>query len=808
MNRNKALVTHNVINWILFLLMLFPFTALAQERSDLRYVYVEAEDAYQIGKVDHAINLLKNNIGSFDGNVKKNALRLLSICYLSQDNTVESERYARMLLNINPYYTSTNDPIRFEEMMNRLKLGRNSTITTASSQSESVMEAPVPVTIITREMIEMLSNNKSIGHILATYVPGLTEVCSYAFSNISMHGVYTNGQEKILIMENGHRLNARSTNNGKLDYAISTEKIDHIEVLRGPASSLYGNVALTAVVNIITKKGSEINGVKAKYGLGSFNTHRADLLVGSTFVGADVMAWASIYNSDGEQISVPKNSGFSQTPHDGYTYVGRYDGKPSYDLGFCFKLNDFNFSLNHRYGKQVPQYSWYGETYDYDKFRQFCGVTPGYSIQETHLELGYDKDIKNSNFNVSVYGDFYKFKDYQPVSDSLITYEFTPDGSGTPVIGPDGKPKTRLYHGVYQDDNWEEYTIGAISKFSTSFTIGKTKANLLLGAQFEYYKIPINEFFFGEEYNRIIIVTTPESKNQLNVGSEKSISGFIQGKYYLLNDKLIFNGGLRYDNKFRKNNVNVSAYSPRIALIYLPSKLFSTKFSYSRSFVDAPYFYRQNTQNTYRGSEDLMPEYMVALQWAFLGSLSKHIDYDVNIFHHHLTDLICNNQSKDLNAPKYINSGSLKIAGVEGVVSYKLSSFSSRLGLTYQRVIDSEQYYSRGRDIYSIPSVTANFTCEKLLFNKFGHTFRIGGNMKYISNTLNKADSRSAYNVDFRLGSKALFDLRLKYNYKEFMQFSLDCDNVFNTDYYIGGTSYFPYKYPGRILMGTISYTM
>jgi hypothetical protein len=162
-----------------------------------------------------------------------------------------------MLLNINPYYTSTNDPIRFEEMMNRLKLGRNSTITTASSQSESVMEAPVPVTIITREMIEMLSNNKSIGNILATYVPGLTEVCSYAFSNISMHGVYTNGQEKILIMENGHRLNARSTNNGKLDYAISTEKIDHIEVLRGPASSLYGNVALTAVVNIITKKGSE-----------------------------------------------------------------------------------------------------------------------------------------------------------------------------------------------------------------------------------------------------------------------------------------------------------------------------------------------------------------------------------------------------------------------------------------------------------------------------------------------------------------------------------------------------------------------
>ena len=153
-----------------------------------------------------------------------------------------------MLLNINPYYTSVRDPIRFVDMIAQLKSGRSSTVTTASSQAESINEAPVPVTIITREMIDQLSNNKSIGQILAAYVPGLCEVSSYYISNLAMHGVYTASQEKILIMENGHRLNMRSTNNGKLDYAISTEKIDHIEVLRGPASSLYGNVALTAVV--------------------------------------------------------------------------------------------------------------------------------------------------------------------------------------------------------------------------------------------------------------------------------------------------------------------------------------------------------------------------------------------------------------------------------------------------------------------------------------------------------------------------------------------------------------------------------
>ena len=210
-------------------MMLMPLTASAQEKQDLRQVYTKAEEAYQIGQLDQAIELLEGNLNDFTGN-------LVSICYLAQDDKDTSEKYARSLLSINPYYTSVQDPVRFEDMIALLKSGRSSTVTTASSQAESINEAPVPVTVITREMIEQLSNNKSLGQILAAYVPGLNEVSAYSFSNVAMHGVYTSSQEKILVMENGHRLNMRSTNNGKLDYAISTEKIDHIEVLRGPAS--------------------------------------------------------------------------------------------------------------------------------------------------------------------------------------------------------------------------------------------------------------------------------------------------------------------------------------------------------------------------------------------------------------------------------------------------------------------------------------------------------------------------------------------------------------------------------------------
>ena len=790
---------------ILIATMLLSSAAVwSQSNNDMRQAYAEAESAYQLGQLEQAINILEKNLYSFQGNTKQNALRLLSLCHLALDNFEESERYASMLLDINPYYTSTMDPMRFEDMVNLLKSGRSATITTASSQAESINEAPVPVTVITREMIDQLSNNKSIGQILATYVPGISEVCAYAISNYSMHGVYTSGQEKILVMENGHRLNARSTNNGKLDYAISTEKIDHIEVLRGPASSLYGNVALTAVVNIITKKGREVDGVKFKYGYGSFGTHRADFTAGTSFMGADILAWASLYTSAGEKINIPKGTGYSQTPRDGYAYVGRYEGKPSYDIGLNLNVKDFTFMLSHKYGKQVPQYSWFGEVYDYDNYRHFQGNTIGYSIEETHLDLGYTKRFGPINLNVSIYGYKYRFYDYAVVSDSIRNVIITDDN--VPKVDEKGDLIYKTYHHLYQDINWEEYTIGGIAKIDASYTLGTMKGNLLAGIHWENFTLYDNESLIGEDYERFTTVVK-ESKNIINNGHETSFSAFVQCKHYFL-DNLILNAGLRFDNKHRRNDVNVTAFSPRVALIYMPSKALSTKLSYSRAFVDAPYFYRQNTSNPYRGSQDLMPEYIDAIQLDFLGTFSNRFSYDINLFYNRLTDLICNNQSTDLNAPKYVNAGSLKIAGIEAELGYNTPSFHSQLNTTLHRAFEADQYYYNNHNVYSIPSWVLNLSGEKRLLNKLKHSIWLSGNLRFTSRTLNKANSRIKGSEDFYLSGYTLLDLRLKYNYNNRIDFSLDCDNVFNTSYEIGGTSYFPYKYPGRILMGTLSFKL
>ena len=785
-------------------MMLMPFTASAQEQQDLRQVYTKAEEAYQIGQLDQTIELLEGNLNDFTGNLRQSALRLVSICYLAQDDMDTSEKYARLLLSINPYYTSVQDPVRFEDMIALLKSGRSSTVTTASSQAESINEAPVPITVITREMIDQLSNNKSLDQILATYVPGLNSVSSYYISNVAMHGVYTSSQEKILVMENGHRLNLRATNNGKLDYAISTEKIDHIEVLRGPASSLYGNVALTAVVNIITKNGNEVNGVKGKYGYGSYGTHRADFIAGTTLLDADVMAWASLYSSEGKRIEIPKLTGYSMTKHDGYAYINGYKEKPSYDIGCTLKLKDFNFMFNLKNGKQVPQYSWYAETYDYDAFRTMDGAKPGNTINEKHLELGYTKELGIVNLNVSAYGDWYTVQNYQPVSDSIMGYAYNSNGE---VIIIDGKPQAKLFRGLMQFLDYQEYTFGAMTKADVNYTLGSMKGNLLVGAQFEYFKLASNDYTMGEDYTKVV-TTYPEEKNVLLVDSEKSISAFIQGKHYFTS-QFILNAGLRFDNKYRANGKNISALSPRVALIYFPNEKFSTKLSYSRAFVDAPYYTRHNTSNGARGSEDLMPEYMNAIQLDFMGKIkSWHLDYDVNIFYNHLTDIVVNNPSTDPSTPKYINSGSLKVAGAEAEIGFRIPSFRIDANMTYLRPLEAEGYYYNDHQIYSIPAFTTNLTCSKRLLNSGKHLLWLAAGLKYTSKTQNKANSRVAGSEDFNLSGNVLVDLGLKYTYNDAIQLSLDCDNLFDKTYYIGGSFYIPYQGLGRMVMATVSFKL
>ena len=67
-------------------LMLLPLMSSAQKKQNIRQIYTQAEEAYQIGQIDQAIELLEGNLDYFTGNLRQSALRFVSICYLALDD--------------------------------------------------------------------------------------------------------------------------------------------------------------------------------------------------------------------------------------------------------------------------------------------------------------------------------------------------------------------------------------------------------------------------------------------------------------------------------------------------------------------------------------------------------------------------------------------------------------------------------------------------------------------------------------------------------------------------------------------------
>ena len=393
----------------------------SQEQDNGRSFYIEAETAYSIGRLERVVELLDSNINSIKGTLKQSAYRLLALAKLGLDDNEAAERYVSLLLNENPYYsTIPEDPQRFIDMLEDLKRGMGGTITTASSQAESLAEVPVPTTLITEEMIRN-SGARNLQEVLAAYVPGMNLIDCNDDINVAMRGIYSNTQEKILIMLNGHRLNSYTTNTAAPDFSLSLEKVKQIEVLRGPASSLYGGVALTAVVNIITWNGADIDGMKVKAGVGNHGQVRGDLVFGKRYFDLDLLVWGSVYASKGERRSVPddrKDASVYVMPVDKIS-IGRIGGRPSYDFGIQLDWKGWQFLYDIHSSQVVAPYtlSTLAVSYDHDRYRTFNGIGPSFATLSSHADLSYSHQLGNLHLKYAVTYDKSDITRYQVIND-------------------------------------------------------------------------------------------------------------------------------------------------------------------------------------------------------------------------------------------------------------------------------------------------------------------------------------------------------------------------------------------------------
>jgi len=151
----------------------------------------------------------------------------------------------------------------------------NDVVVTATRSPKKILEIGRVVEVITAEQISH-AQGKTLPELLNT-VPGITFSGANNAPGISS-SVFLRGAStgNTLILVDGFPVNDASTIDGSYDLnAFPLDQIDHIEILKGSGSTLYGSDAVAGVINIITKHATG-QGLKSNVQLsgGTYNTFK------------------------------------------------------------------------------------------------------------------------------------------------------------------------------------------------------------------------------------------------------------------------------------------------------------------------------------------------------------------------------------------------------------------------------------------------------------------------------------------------------------------------------------------------------
>ena len=838
------------VRGFLFLALLFlPLISFAQSSVTVQH-YATAQQYYQLGRFDSCEVYSRKVVNLGSGMLKTSAYRLMALIRLEKGDLIGAGDVIDKLLAYNPYFTpAISDPQRFIDMINERKQ-LEAGITTASRQAESIEESPVPVTLITEAMIRC-SGAQTLQELLCLYVPGMS-IAEGLEANIAMHGISGISQEKILFLQDGHRLNGSSTNAEAPDYRNSLDKIQQIEVLRGPASSLYGNVALTAVVNIITRKGAVLNGGRISFMTGTQNTYGATYAVGGGNNAVDILGWGSIQATDGFKYTYD-NVAYTPTNQAALTqqstvYAHAYNRRPSYDIGIKGRWRDFSLTFNSQRSKETPYINIlqmpatkslvFDETgskaypspatpsyeavqnFNYDRYCNIKSNGPGATRTNHHLNVDYSHSFGAINIQASGYISMEHTSFYNIMGDSVNfnvganLLQKLSTGANTSNITPEMAQALMQYYvktsGVFQVLEWENLTFGGQAQVLAKYRF-LGHGNAVIGCQYEHFALTDGVLYLGGNYSTQQMVSSGEVFND---AMEDIYSSYIQIKHFFSNN-FIFNSGLRFDHKQRFNDASLNRFSPRISLIYKMGKNISARASYNYSFVDAPYLYRACNVQMFSGGANMRPETMRSLQiGATYHRQGSPLSAELSLYRNKLEDLV----NIELGG-EYLFRNSAKVtqAGIEGAAQYSTENLFANVNFTWQKFIESEGYNVYKDNPFGVPRLMGNITIAASPYHGNGKGFFSGGKV-WLRSTINaqtttyyqKADIILSFAMKQTVGCieevkpQCVLGLGLGYEW-QYLDIDIIAQNLTNNDYKVGSLLSDGVPRKGRQILGKVT---
>ncbi|HXP87886.1 MAG TPA: TonB-dependent receptor [Bryobacteraceae bacterium] len=323
----------------------------------------------------------------------------------------------------------------------------------AALHSQTLEDAPASVTIISAEDIRKYGY-RTLGEALSA-VRGFYMSNNRTYETVGVRGFNLPGDysSHVLVMVNGHNMSDNVFDFMLFfgnDFPIDMNLIKQIEIIRGPASALYGSNAMFATINIVTKSPSEMGPLTFTGDTGSFGEKKGQLTASASLGGAKVLFSGSVFNNSGESpLYFPQYN----TPQTNYGNAIDMNGEQGYHFFSSLVWRNWTVTAAFAGHDKIQPISW-GPTIFNDRGTQN-------DDNRDFIDAVYARQIAGGTLRWRTYYDSYHYLgrfDYPlgngGVEDNRqntfgnwigtqVTYRLRPSLAGDITVGVEGKVDLR-----------------------------------------------------------------------------------------------------------------------------------------------------------------------------------------------------------------------------------------------------------------------------------------------------------------------------------------------------------------------------
>ncbi len=521
----------------------------------------------------------------------------------------------------------------------------NIKVVTASGYLQTAAEAPSTITVITGQQIKD-RGYEQLEDALRD-VPGidLIHINGYAPTLIYFRGMYGAENLRAMLMIDGIVENNILGTNDMAGPAYSLHNVERIEIIWGPASALYGANAFGGVINIITKKGADIDGMEAELGYGSFNTRFQKLSMGLRKGKLEFALAGTLYNTDG-----PKFTG--RDPNYSNSYV---DNAKSLNTTVSYYGHDSKTTFGFRY---------YDTPMGYGTFFNSPTVPLGLPLPDNDNKgvIG----IISSNFNGEKGGlASYYLKTWYLQNEWKPTEKFSLQT--TAVFRQTGTDDDSY---AYLSVNGKDFIRAIFTSYSTRIS-GEARANYAAGenqnfsAGVQYYRDNVEKGQRREtlDLTKKYLINGRDTVYNLNASflprvydTRDNFGAYLQ---YALKTNILGKTNFTLGSRYDYNSYFGGSFNPRAVVVNQPGNNLTFKLQFGTAFRAPTENEIHQTPDTF----DLKTEKIKTYEFNTIYSFSNKVRGQVNFFRNELSDVIVINELAGLNANK--NPGSQTTNGME-----------------------------------------------------------------------------------------------------------------------------------------------